>query len=86
MPEGWQNRLVRVETPRTRGAVGLCLEIHDLVISKYVADREKDLEFIRVAAAKGMVNEKTLRRLLEGTPIEKSARQRIAGFISRDFS
>ena len=86
VPEGWQDRLVRIETPRTRGAGGLCLEIYDLVISKYVAERKKDLEFIRVAVAKGMVEEKTLRRRLEGTPIEEAARKRIAAFISRDFS
>jgi len=86
LPDGWQDRLVRVESPRTSGAVGLCLEIHDLVISKYVAERDKDLEFIGVAIAHGLVEEGTLRRRLEGTPIDDAARRRIAAFISRDFS
>jgi hypothetical protein len=86
LPDGWQDRLVRVESPRTRGAVGLCLEIHDLVISKYVAEREKDLEFIRAAIAHGLVEEKTLMHRLESTPIDESRRQRIAAFIGRDFS
>ena len=31
LPDGWQERLVRVQSERTRGAVGLCLEVHDLV-------------------------------------------------------
>ncbi len=44
LPDGWQDRLVRVESPGGHRAVGLCLEIHDLVISKYVAEREKDLD------------------------------------------
>ncbi|HSO21296.1 MAG TPA: DUF6036 family nucleotidyltransferase [Chondromyces sp.] len=57
LPDGWQERVVRVESPRTRGAVGLCLEIHDLVISKYVAGREKDMEFVRTVIANGMVDQ-----------------------------
>ena len=31
LPDGWKERLVRVETPATGGAVGWCLEPHDLV-------------------------------------------------------
>jgi len=86
LPDGWQDRLVRVESPRTRGAVGLCLEIHDLVISKYVAEREKDLEFNRAAIVHGLVEEENLRHRLESTSIDESRRQRIAAFISRDFA
>ena len=86
LPDGWQSRLVRVESPRTRGAVGLCLEIHDLVISKYVAEREKDLDFVRIAITHGLIGEETLRRRLESTPIDESRRRRIASFISRDFA
>jgi hypothetical protein len=86
LPDGWQDRLVRVETSREHGAVGLCLEIHDLVISKYVAEREKDLDFARNAIAHGLVEEETLRHRLESTPIDESRRRRIADFVSRDFA
>ena len=86
LPDGWQDRLVRVESPRTRGAVGLCLEIHDLVISKYVAEREKDLDFVQTAITHGLVGEETLRKRLENTPIDDSQRRRITDFISRDFT
>jgi hypothetical protein len=47
VPEGWQDRLVRVQTPATRGAIGWCLDPHDLVVSKYVANRDKDRVFCR---------------------------------------
>lgn len=86
LPQGWENRLVRVESPRTVGAVGLCLEIHDLVISKYVAGREKDMAFVRVAIAHGLVDEATLGRRLESTPIGDELRERIRAFIARDFA
>jgi hypothetical protein len=45
LPAGWRERLVRFETPGTRGVVAWCLEPHDLWISKSIAGREKDLEF-----------------------------------------
>jgi hypothetical protein len=64
----------------------LCLEIHDLLISKYVAEREKDLDFVRVAIGHGLAEEETLRHRLESTPIDETRRRRIAAFISRDFA
>jgi hypothetical protein len=42
LPSGWRNRLVRIENPNTNGYVGLCLELHDLLVAKYFAGREKD--------------------------------------------
>src|SRR4051794_21054519 len=45
-PEGWRNRLVEIRNENTRGAKGLCLEIHDLLIAKLIAGREKDLAFL----------------------------------------
>lgn len=85
LPRGWQERLIRVESPATRGAVGLCLEIHDLLISKYVAEREKDLEFSRAAIAHGLVDQPILLERLGMTPIPTEKRRRIEAFIARDF-
>jgi hypothetical protein len=48
LPERWEERAVRIHTPATRGATGIALELHDLLVSKYVAGREKDREFARV--------------------------------------
>ena len=85
LPRGWQERLIRVESPATRGAVGLCLEIHDLLISKYVAEREKDLEFSRAAIAHGLVDQPILLERLGMTPIPTEKRRRIEAFSARDF-
>ena len=46
LPDGWQARLVPVRNENTGGGTGLCLEIHDLAVSKLVAGREKDMDFI----------------------------------------
>jgi hypothetical protein len=45
LPTGWRTRLVKVLNPNTQGITGLCLEVNDLAISKYVAGREKDATF-----------------------------------------
>ena len=85
LPDGWQERLIRVESPATRGAVGLCLEIHDLLISKYVAEREKDLEFTGTAIAHGLVDQPILLERLSVTSIPTEKNRRIEAFITRDF-
>ena len=45
LPVGWQGRLIVLNSDRTNGASGHCLEPHDLVVAKLVAGRMKDLEF-----------------------------------------
>lgn len=85
LPDGWANRLVPVQTPATRGAVGLCLEVHDLVISKYVANREKDRTFVKGAIRHGMVAKGTLHDRLRHTPVVPVQRESIASLIDADF-
>jgi hypothetical protein len=46
LPTGWRERLVPVHNQNTGGGTGLCLEIHDLAVSKLVAGREKDYDFV----------------------------------------
>ena len=46
LPAGWRDRLVPVRNQNTGGGTGLCLEIHDLAVSKLVAGREKDVDFL----------------------------------------
>jgi hypothetical protein len=55
LPSGWQERLVRVHNENTGGGTGLCLEIHDLAVSKLVAGREKDVDFLNALLRHGLV-------------------------------
>lgn len=50
LPAGWKERLVVIENENTGSARGLCLEVHDLLIAKVIAGREKDLSFLGEAA------------------------------------
>ncbi len=43
LPRGWEQRLTSLSNENTGGAIGWCLDPHDLAISKLAARREKDL-------------------------------------------
>ena len=85
LPAGWRRRLVRVENQNTGAAAGLCLEVHDLAISKYVAGREKDREFTRELARHGMTNRATLLQRLEVTKLDSAITRIVKARIARDF-
>lgn len=85
LPEGWQERLVRVESPRTRGAIGLCLEVTDLIVSKLAAGREKDREFVRTASRLRLLDRDTLTRRIAATHLDPDRRAVILGLVERDF-
>jgi len=50
LPRGGKDRLVIIQNENTRGVKGLCLEVHDLLVSKAIAGREKELAFLADAA------------------------------------
>lgn len=85
LPEGWKDRLIPIRNANTRGATGWCLEIHDLVASKLVAGREKDLEFAREAMRHSLVAEEVLRERLAGTQLQEALRRVVEGRLWRLF-
>ncbi len=85
LPRGWKQRLVPIRNENTRGVTGLCLELHDLLIAKYVAGRDKDRRFTAVAALAGLPQHETLLRRLEETELDGSTRARVQAVIERDF-
>lgn len=85
LPDGWKTRLIPIRNEATRGATGLCLEIHDLLISKYVAGREKDHRFAGAAATHGLAMRTTLLQRLDATALDRGRRDSIAARIAHDF-
>lgn len=69
LPEGWRHRLVPIHNQNTGGGTGLCLEIHDLAVSKLVAGREKDLDFISGLVRHRFILTETVRVRLGATPL-----------------
>jgi hypothetical protein len=85
LPAEWRSRLVTISNPNTRGVSGLCLEVHDLAISKYVAGREKDLQFTRELATQGMTDSRVLIARVDQTELPAEIRDLVRARIRRDF-
>jgi len=83
LPAGWKDRLISISTPATGGAIGLCLEVHDLAISKLIAGREKDLEFVAALFKHHFANPQTMRERLAQTPIDDVLRTICEARITR---
>src|SRR5688572_22964265 len=86
LPKGWKGRLVALAGGDTEGVKALCLEPHDLVLSKYVARRDKDLVFNRELARRGIVLRDQLLTLLRAMPVSTEVRERIRQDIEADFA
>ncbi len=85
LPAGWEGRLIQVANPNTSGARGWCLETHDLAIAKYVAGREKDIDYTASMARHGMVNRNTLIERLAVTNVTADLREIVRGRIYKQF-
>ena len=77
LPLGWQDRLVSIKNENTKGVTGLCLEVHDLAISKLVAGRLKDLEFVQELIRNQMLQRETMIERLASTELAEKERSRI---------
>jgi hypothetical protein len=68
LPKDWKSRLVNVSSPNTNGVTGLCLDPHDLFISKVAAWRDKDIDFVKTMIGHRMVDEERLLVLVAKVP------------------
>lgn len=82
-PKDWHLRALPVRVDRY---TGLCMEPHDLTLSKLGAGREKDLEFVQDVARLGLIQRATLLERLtavETTPEHRELlKQRIGALFS----
>jgi hypothetical protein len=85
LPRDWQSRLVTIKNENTNNISGLCLEVHDLAISKMIAQRPKDLEFVQELVRHDMIQKETMLKRLGATDLTESVRKGIAKRISAIF-
>ena len=83
LPEGWRDRLVAFDDPAAGESQALCLEPHDLVVSKLVAGREKDHAFARALIEADLVRVETLRIRAELLPAVGGVKRRVSGWLAR---
>jgi hypothetical protein len=83
LPEGWENRLIPVNTQATGEATGWCLDPHDLAISKLASGRKKDVAFVRHLLLHRLVRERVLRRRVALTPVSEAVRRGLLRGLKR---
>lgn len=83
VPQGWMDRVHRVQTAATNHRVGYCLDLPDLFMAKAAAGREKDRDFCMAMLAHGYVKPVDLMRLVESMPIDGQGRRRLRSTIRR---
>ncbi|MEO8945357.1 MAG: DUF6036 family nucleotidyltransferase [Gemmatimonadaceae bacterium] len=85
LPMGWEKRAIAVSNANTNGATAWCVEAHDLAISKLVAYRDKDRDFVRTLLAEDLVKPRKLLVRIDQLPMNERAspelRDRIRAWI-----
>jgi hypothetical protein len=82
LPENWQDRTVRVQSPNTQNRTGWCLEAHDLAASKLAAFRDKDREFVRILLVNGMLTIDVLLLRVRDLPIDAETIERLTTWVT----
>jgi hypothetical protein len=83
LPDGWQQRLVRLQSRNTNGRAGFCLDPTDLFLAKCVANREKDRSFNRALLRAGIVLLDTALERLLSMPLPADQLDRLGQRIRR---
>ena len=69
LPNGWQQRVIKIQNENTNNKIGYCLDICDLAVSKLVAGRDKDWPFVEIMLKHELIHADILRDRILTTPI-----------------
>jgi len=83
LPSGWQERLISIHNENTGGATGWCLEVHDLAVSKLVAGREKDIDFVAGLLRHSLADPMRISALLKALPTSADVREHARARLNR---
>ena len=81
LPAGWRDRVVVFDNAKTHPGRGLCLDPHDLVVSKLAAGREKDFEFAAALLLAGLIDADVLSGRAETLDTVPAVRRRVVEWI-----
>jgi uncharacterized nucleotidyltransferase DUF6036 len=81
LPRGWQYRLVKLENASTKPGRGLCLDPHDCVVSKLVANRQKDHEFAAALLGAKLIDARTLAARIDLLEVDEPQRERLHDWL-----
>jgi len=80
-PAGWEERLIKVRIPprpaQRAEPMAYCLELHDLVLAKCAAGRDRDWEYAREMLRLGLVDLDELLGRIAQMPVPEATRELI---------
>jgi hypothetical protein len=82
LPKNWEMRLQNL-TNEAGETIAFCAEIHDVAVSKFVAGREKDFQFLKDAFEREFIDFKVFAerlRLIKDTPQSEVLHSRLENF------
>lgn len=82
LPDGWMERLIPFRTPRTGGVTAWCLEPNDLFVSKLVAWREKDQQFLRAMLRHKFSKPAVVLRRIDDLPVSPTHREELKELVA----
>lgn len=85
LPQGWKERLILIQNENTRGVKGWCLEVHDLLVAKAIAGRDKDITFLSDAAEHKLASAEILLERLATVESEPAVLENARAIIGRAF-
>ena len=83
LPDGWMNRVHRIQNSATNQRVGYCLDLPDLFMSKAAAGRDKDREFCMALLQHGYVKPPQVLTLVDNMPLDDQGQRRLRATIRR---
>jgi hypothetical protein len=83
LPDGWLNRVHRVQNAATNDRIGYCLDVIDLFMSKAAAARDKDRDFCMALLQHGYVKPVQALDLVASMPLAEPEQRRLRATIRR---
>ena len=83
LPEGWEHRVVAYNREDAAPGRAVCIEAHDLVVSKLVAGREKDIGFAEALLHAHLVSADILRERADLVPRPGAVVKRVRASITK---
>ena len=82
LPEGWQQRVVKIQNDNTDLKIGYCLEPHDLAASKLAAGRAKDWPFVEAMLKHQIVDPVVLKERITQLPLSPDRQRQLSQWVS----
>ncbi len=72
LPSNWKSRIVKIQNENTLGVTGLCLHPVDVVISKLIAGRQRDFDFVDQLFRHGLISPTDIEPVLSELPPDQA--------------